>query len=98
MTPEQFCYWLQGRAELVEKTPSDEEWEVIREHLGLVFNKVTRKRVNPEDLFSKMDEVKKEQAPSDVSPTIPFPRLYPGYPHPPYLGYDPRWPRTEIIC
>jgi len=42
MTPEQFCYWLQGRAELLPgQTPSPEEWKSICEHLGLVFNKVT---------------------------------------------------------
>ena len=44
MTPEQFCYWLQGRAELVEGPPSEGEWAVIREHLGLVFQKVTAVR------------------------------------------------------
>lgn len=41
MTPEQFCYWLQGRAELVKQPPNEEEWKSIVEHLGLVFTKVT---------------------------------------------------------
>lgn len=41
MTPEQFCYWLQGRAELVSGPPTAEEWECIRQHLGTVFTKVT---------------------------------------------------------
>lgn len=41
MTPEQFCYWLQGRAELVAAPPSEEEWKCIKEHLALVFTKVT---------------------------------------------------------
>jgi hypothetical protein len=42
MTPEQFCYWLQGRAELQpDKAPSAAEWTMIREHLGTVFAKVT---------------------------------------------------------
>ncbi|GBG14803.1 SAM-dependent methyltransferase [Novimethylophilus kurashikiensis] len=41
MTPEQFCYWLQGRAELVAAAPTAEEWASIKEHLNLVFNKVT---------------------------------------------------------
>ena len=41
MTPEQFCYWLQGRAELVSTPPTDAEWECIRQHLALVFTKVT---------------------------------------------------------
>lgn len=41
MTPENFCYWLQGRAELRSEPPTPEEWECIRNHLSLVFNKVT---------------------------------------------------------
>lgn len=41
MTPEQFCYWLQGRAELVPTPPSEAEWTAIRDHLKAVFNKVT---------------------------------------------------------
>jgi hypothetical protein len=42
MTPEQFCYWLQGRAELQpDNPPSAEEWQSIREHLAAVFTKVT---------------------------------------------------------
>ena len=42
MTPEQFCYWLQGRAELMPDTPpSAGEWKMICEHLGAVFHKVT---------------------------------------------------------
>lgn len=41
MTPEQFCYWLQGRAELILCPPSQMEWELIREHLKTVFTKVT---------------------------------------------------------
>lgn len=41
MTPEQFCYWLQGRAELDGSPPTPEQWQAIREHLALVFTKVT---------------------------------------------------------
>lgn len=41
MTPEQFCYWLQGRAELDPTPPTAEQWQSIREHLDLVFEKVT---------------------------------------------------------
>jgi hypothetical protein len=40
MTPEQFCYWLQGRAEMQpDNPPSVEEWKMIAEHLQLVFQK-----------------------------------------------------------
>ena len=38
----QFCYWLQGFSELNNGTPpNDMQWKAIRDHLGLVFNKVT---------------------------------------------------------
>jgi hypothetical protein len=44
MTPEQFCYWLQGYVEITDdlnSKPSQEEWDRIKDHLKLVFNKVT---------------------------------------------------------
>lgn len=42
MTAEQFAYWLQGYAELTgDQPPSAEQWASIREHLQLVFKKVT---------------------------------------------------------
>lgn len=41
MTPEQFAYWMQGFCELSPVPPTPEQWKSIREHLDLVFNKVT---------------------------------------------------------
>ncbi|MFV1943440.1 hypothetical protein VPH49_21750 [Pseudomonas luteola] len=41
MTPEQFCYWLQGRAELVDAPLSEQEWASVKQHLDAVFKKVT---------------------------------------------------------
>lgn len=41
MTPEQFCYWLKGRAELQSTPISPAEWQCIKEHLDLVFRKMT---------------------------------------------------------
>lgn len=41
MTPEQFCYWMQGFAELNVERPTAEQWKSMREHLGTVFHKVT---------------------------------------------------------
>lgn len=41
MTPEQFCYWLQGFAELSPHAPNQMQWNAVREHLATVFNKVT---------------------------------------------------------
>lgn len=41
MTPEQFCYWLQGFSEIVGKNPDNLQWLMIHDHLQTVFNKVT---------------------------------------------------------
>ena len=42
MDPLQFCYWLQGFAELNNGVPpNDMQWKSIRDHLATVFNKVT---------------------------------------------------------
>lgn len=42
MTPEAFCYWLQGFLELSEaKTLTPQQLKAVREHLALVFTKVT---------------------------------------------------------
>lgn len=46
MTPEQFCYWLQGFAEITQTDqcfsgPQPHEWKIITDHLNLVFKKET---------------------------------------------------------
>lgn len=41
MTSEQFAYWMQGFVELNGATPTDEQWQSIKEHLATVFVKVT---------------------------------------------------------
>lgn len=43
MTPEQFCYWLQGYFEMTEGNAnlSQNQIEMIKSHLALVFHKVT---------------------------------------------------------
>lgn len=46
MTPEQFAYWLQGYAEISGKQPTESEWQVIKDHLQTVFNKVTPVRLD----------------------------------------------------
>jgi hypothetical protein len=43
MTPENFCYWLQGYIELSNcKSLSPEQTQMIRDHLNLVFKKETK--------------------------------------------------------
>ena len=42
MTERDFCFWLQGFLELTPGlSPSIEQTQAIREHLALVFQKVT---------------------------------------------------------
>lgn len=41
MSPQDFCYWLQGFSELQNESPTPEQWAIIREHLQLVFKKET---------------------------------------------------------
>lgn len=42
MTPEQFCYWMQGFVELSGGcAPTSEQWKSIGDHLQQVFNKKT---------------------------------------------------------
>lgn len=47
MTPEQFCYWLQGYAELSDLPPNSVQWESINAHLKEVFKKVTPEVYSP---------------------------------------------------
>jgi hypothetical protein len=45
MTPEQFCYWLQGLMEVGKPTSlSEEQTQQVKDHLALVFEKVTLER------------------------------------------------------
>ena len=47
MTPEQFCYWLQGFIEIAGddlKKLDEKRIQIIKDHLDLVFNKVTPDR------------------------------------------------------
>ena len=53
MDAQQFAYWLQGFAELNQTAPNDEQWRAIRDHLALVFHKVTQHRLYGEVLPAK---------------------------------------------
>lgn len=43
LSPASFAFWLMGFAEIHGGPPTLEQWNVIKEHLELVFTKVTVK-------------------------------------------------------
>lgn len=80
MTPENFCYWLQGFIELNgNKSPTSEQWALIIEHINLVFNKVTPelkedKRIDLSELLKKIEDNNKHKEIEwpTIMPTKPF--------------------------
>ena len=42
MNTQDFAYWLQGYTEICGERPSEVQWEMIKEHLALVFKKETK--------------------------------------------------------
>lgn len=53
MTSEQYVYWCQGFVELTGGVhPTPEQWKMIREHLALVFTKVTPPLEDPKILLA----------------------------------------------
>ena len=50
MTPERFTDWLQGFVEIANTdTISEKQWQIIKDHLKLVFDKVTPVRTPDRD-------------------------------------------------
>ncbi len=62
VTPEQFCYWLQGYMELADNEGMTErQVQTIADHLKTVFNKVTPDR-KEEPKKKVLSEKKKKKA------------------------------------
>lgn len=103
MTPQEFCYWLQGYAEMGGAAPTEEQWKMIKEHLKLVFNKVTPDLGESEpkntgwsdkkiDIVDILKDVGKSPAPAPTPyKPEPFTPLTPGpVVYPPY-PHQPYW-------
>ena len=60
MNSEKFCYWLQGFAELNDGPPTKRQWESIKEHLGLVFNKVTIDSNRETELLDRIKDLESD--------------------------------------
>lgn len=76
MNAQEFCYWLQGRAELLpDQPPTQAEWQMIREHLALVFRKVTPPLGVRENEFDRALRKLVEPRTPDVAPGYVLPQI-----------------------
>lgn len=67
MSEKNFCYWLQGFFEMTEAdTLSKKQILMIKEHLNLVFTKVTG------DVKQPLDDLAQKTAPSWINPRVIF--------------------------
>ena len=105
MTPQDFCYWLKGYVELAETTSlTDNQVLVIKDHLDLVFKKVTPDRTEKATKVNEDQETRTEflKRITDLKQPI-SPNIWPGqYPYNPYQPvqpfqpFVPTWP--TITC
>ncbi len=68
MTPENFVYWLQGFME-ISNTPNlnERETQIIKDHLNLVFNKVTPTYDSITENIKIEEKVKEQECTEKVS-------------------------------
>lgn len=72
MTPEQFVYWLQGFAEMTDDTPTEEQWQVVRDHLSEVFDKRTPARMPSFEVPVIWPTTPTIDPPAPMWPSVPF--------------------------
>lgn len=108
MTPENFAYWLNGFVELTQgQTPCPAQWKAIKEHLDLVFKKVTppvaetkiKVDVDTKGAQKAVEDLAKsyEEAIKRVKDANPYPSWYPSV-QPYWLGQDTGFLPGTIIC
>lgn len=106
LTPENFCFWLNGFAELTPEPPTAEQWKSIKEHLALVFTKVTPKAPGNDPAPSVFDDIRKIPPFRDggaVKPNAPKPldHAWPCDKYWPFIRpeYAKPWePPLQITC
>lgn len=102
MNAQEFTYWLQGFFELSESNSlTEKQVEIIKDHLKLVFTKVTpdhsKEDKNVSDFQKILEELLKKQTPAPTSP-LPY---YPGITYPgvmPGMNPNPLVPPYTITC
>lgn len=69
MTPQDFCFWLQGFVELTRDTkPDHAQWKMIKEHLALVFDKQTPElSPKPSEAKPQVDESQDHKAKPSIA-------------------------------
>lgn len=58
LSPERFCFWLQGFCELQETAPTPLQWERIKGHLSMVFEKAP---LTAQELGKALREIEREE-------------------------------------
>ncbi len=54
MNAEQFCHWLQGRAELMpDHPPSKDEWKMISEHLAAALKRAAPAKIGVQPKYTQ---------------------------------------------
>ena len=85
MTPEQFCYWLQGYMELADNEGmTEKQVKTISDHLNTVFNKVTpdRSKKPKQVLNEKTQREKLQEVIDEMQKNRPITTCNPFDPHP----------------
>lgn len=91
MTPQDFCYWLKGYVELSETNSlTDNQVLVIKDHLDLVFKKVTPDRTEKttvvddssvDNFLKRVTDLKQPYSPNIwPQPYNPYPLIQPVQP------------------
>jgi hypothetical protein len=76
MTPENFCYWLQGFFEIQNPSQiSESQIQEIKNHLALVFNKVTPMQTDG-GTYNPKQIITSPSSPSTINPEFFIPQTY----------------------
>lgn len=93
MNAQRFCDWLQGYVEIDGNVPTEVQWQIIKDHLDLVYNKVTPVRTQVGQVTDQLARpelpLKAPETPLRPFPTFDWSKISPNIS--PTLG-------TQIIC
>ena len=77
MDSRDFCFWLQGICETSKHSPTEGQWETIKDHLNLVFKHDSSDEESAEESTETSKEVTHPIPSPRMSTTMsPNPRMY----------------------